>query len=76
MSKYNIGLKTFLQEGLPKPEYLVYKFRRIVGKNYFSVQFKKFVTRYKRIGNSMDILRQTTCMVVNPIMCFIVMFHR
>ena len=44
--KYNIGLKTFLQQGLSEPIFngdLVYKFKRIVGKPNFSDQFKKIV---------------------------------
>ena len=41
ISKYTVGLK-LLQEGLSEPESycaLVYKFRKIVGKTDFSVQF-------------------------------------
>ena len=47
MSKYNVGLKTHLQEGLSRPEFysdLVHKFRKIVRKTDLSVQFKKLVT--------------------------------
>ena len=42
--KYNIGLKTLLQQGISEPifyGYLVYKFKRIVRKPNFSDQFKK-----------------------------------
>ena len=42
--KYNIGLKTLLQQGISEPICygdLVYKFKRIVGKPNFSDQFKK-----------------------------------
>ena len=42
--KYNIGLKTPLQQDTSEPVFhgnLVYKFKRIVGKPYFSDQFKK-----------------------------------
>ena len=46
---------------------LVYKFKRIVGKPNFSDQFKKIVKRYKRVGYNMDIMRQSACLVVNPI---------
>ena len=48
--KYNIGLKTLLQQGISEPIFygdLVYKFKGIVGKPYFSDQFKKIVKRYK-----------------------------
>ena len=42
-------------------------FRNIVGKSNFSEQFRKLINRYKRIGNSLDIMRQTACLLVNPI---------
>ena len=32
------------------------------------MKFKQIVVRYKKIGYNMNILRQTACMVVNPIM--------
>ena len=66
VSKYNVGLKTPLLEVLFDGD-LVYKFKKIVGKTYFLVQFNKTVTRYKKISYSVDILRQIACMVVNPI---------
>ena len=46
MSKYNVGLKTLLLEGLSEPEFnedLVYKFRKIIGKNDFPYHFKNTV---------------------------------
>ena len=46
---------------------LVYKFKRIVGKPNFSDQFKKIVKRYIRVGYNLDIMRQSACLVVNPI---------
>ena len=42
-------------------------FRKIVGKSNFSKQFRKLINRYKRIGYSLDIMRQIACVVVNPI---------
>ena len=42
-------------------------FRKIVGKSYFSEQFRKLINRYKRIGYSLDIMRQTACLVINPV---------
>ena len=70
--KYNIGLKTLLQQGISEPTSifygdLVYKFKRIVGKPNFSDQFKKIVKRYIRVGYNLDIMRQSTCLVLNPI---------
>ena len=44
VSKYNVGLKTLLLEGLSEPEFygdLVYKFRKIIGKKCFSLSFRK-----------------------------------
>ena len=68
--KYNIGLKTLLQQGIPEPIFygdLVYKFKRIIGKPNFSDQFKKIVKRYIRVGYTLDIMRQSACLVLNPI---------
>ena len=68
--KYNIGLKTLLQQGISEPIFygdLVYKLKRIVGKPNFSDQFKKIVKRYIRVGYNLDIMRQSACLVVNPI---------
>ena len=70
MSKYNVGLKILLLEGLSEPEFygdLVYKFRKIIGKNDFPYHFKKIIVRYKKIGYNTDVLRQTAFLVVNPI---------
>ena len=68
--KYNIGLKTLLQQGISEPIFygdLVYKFKRIVGKPNFSDQFKKIVKRYIRVGYNLDIMRQSACLALNPI---------
>ena len=46
---------------------LVYKFRKIIGKNDLSYHFKKINFRYKKIGFNIDVLRQTACLVVYPI---------
>ena len=70
MHQIVIGLKTLLLQGLSEPEYygdLVYEFRKIIGKNDFPYRFKKIIVRYKKIGYNIDVLRQTACLVVNPI---------
>ena len=70
LEKYSVSLKTLLQQGISEPEFygdLVYRFRKIVGKSNFSEQFRKLINRYKRIGYSLDIMQQTACLVVNPI---------
>ena len=75
MSIYNFVLKTILKKKsvrvwvLWRLNLLIFKFRKIVGKTKWFVQFKNIVIRYKKIDyNYTDILRQTACMVVNPIM--------
>ena len=70
MSKYNVGLKTLLLQGLSEPEIygnLVYKFRKIIDQNDFPYHFKKKKFRYKKIGYNINVMRQTACLVVNPI---------
>ena len=69
MSKYNVALKTLLLQGLSEPEFYgdLEKFGKIIGKNDFPYHFKKIIVRYKKIGYSIDVLRQTACLVVNPI---------
>ena len=71
ISKYNVGLKTLLSEGLSEPEFygdLVYKFKKLIGINDFSFQFRKIITRYRRIGYNLNVMRQSACLVFNPIM--------
>ena len=35
--------------------------------DHFSDHFRKIIIRYKSIGYNMNIMRQTACLVVNPI---------
>ena len=68
--KFSVGLKTLLHQGLSEPEFygdLVYKFKKIVGRAVFSDQFRKIIVRYKRIGYNINIMRQSACLVFNPI---------
>ena len=70
ISKFNVGLKTLLHEGLSEPEFyggLVYKFKKLKGKNDFSFQFRKIITRYRRIGYNSHVMRQSACLVFNPV---------
>ena len=69
-SKFNVGLKSLLHQGLSEPEFygdLVYKFKKIRGMNDFSDQFKKIIMCYKRIGYNLNVMRQSACLVINPI---------
>ena len=45
----------------------MYRFRKTVDKFNFTEQFRKLIKRYKRIGYSLDIMRQTACLLTNPI---------
>ena len=63
--------KTLLSEGLSEPEFygdLVYKFKKLIGINDFSFQFRKIITRYRRIGYNLNVMRQSACLVFNPLM--------
>ena len=42
--------------------------KRIVGSDNFSAQFIKIISHYKKIGYNINVLQQTACLVVNPIM--------
>ena len=33
----------------------------------FSDQFRKFIMRYKRIGYNLNVMRQSACLVINPV---------
>ena len=46
---------------------LVYKLKKIVGSNNFSAQYIKIISHYKKIGYNINVLQQTSCLVVNPI---------
>ena len=70
ISKFNVGLKSLLQQGLSEPEFygdLVYKFKKIRGMTDFSDQFRKIKMCYKRIGYNLNVMRQSACLVINPI---------
>ena len=66
ISKFNDGLKTLLREGLSELEFygdLVYKFKKLTGRNDFSFQYRKIITRYRRIGHHLNVMRQSACLV-------------
>ena len=60
-----------MQQGISNPEFygdLVYKFKKIIGNPNNSNLFKHIVNHFKRAGYTLDIMRQTACLVFNPIM--------
>ena len=62
--QFNVGLKTLLREGISEPEFygdFVYKFKKLIGRNYFSFQFRKIITHYRRIGYNLNVVRQSAC---------------
>ena len=80
VSKFNVRLKTLLHQGLSEPEFygdIVYKLKKNVGISDFSAQFRKIIVRYKRIGYNINIMRQSACLVFNPITVnnFASLFH-
>ena len=70
VSKFSVGLKPLLHQGLSEPGFygdLVYKFKTIEGRADFSKQLIKIIVRYKRIGYNINIMRRSACLVFNPI---------
>ena len=65
VSKFIVGLKPLLHQGLSEPEFygdLVYKLKKkIEGRADFSDQFRKIIVRYKRIGYNK--YNATVCML-------------
>ena len=71
IEKYHVSLKKLMQQGISNPEFygdLVYKFKKIIGNLNFSDLFRRIVKRFRRTGYNLDIIRQTACLVFNPIM--------
>ena len=71
ISKYNVGLKTLLSEGLSEPEFcggLVCGFERLIGINDFSIRFGGIVARCGRVGCGLNVVRQSACLGFGPIM--------
>ena len=59
ISNFNVGLKTLLREGLSEPDCygdFVYKFKKFIGRNDFSFQFRKIITRYRRMGYNLNVM--------------------
>ena len=60
-----------MQQGICNPEFygdlVLYKFKKIIGNPNFSYLLKRIVNHFKKAGY-LDIMRQTACLVFNPIM--------
>ena len=71
IEKYHVSQKKLMQQGICNPECygdLVYKFKKIIGNPNLSNLLKRIVNRFKIAGYSLYIMRQTACLVFNPIM--------
>ena len=69
LSLSKVGLKSLLRECLSEPEFygdLVYKVKKRIVRNDFSFQFRKIITRHRRIGYNLNVMRQSACLVFNP----------
>ena len=67
ISKFQVGLKSLLRQGLSEPEFygdLFYKLKKIVGSNNFSAQFIKIISYSKKIGYNINVLQQNSCLLV------------
>ena len=61
---------TLLRDDLSEPEFygdFVYKLKKLIGRNDFSFQFRKIITRYRRIGYNLNVMRQSACLVFNQV---------
>ena len=67
IEKYHVSLKKLMQQGICNAEFygdLVYEFKKIIGNPNFSNLLKRIVNRFRRAGYSLDIMRQTACLVL------------
>ena len=70
VSKFNVRLKSLLHQGLWEPEFygdLLYKLKKIMSRTDFSDQFRKIIICHRRIGYDLNDMRQSACLVINPI---------
>ena len=66
VEKHSVSLKTLLQQGISKPNFYS-DFRKTMKENLtFRSYSENLITVIKEIGYSLDIMRQTACLVVNP----------
>ena len=71
ISKFNVGLKSLLHQGLSEQEFygdLVYNFKRPWVGLIFFYQFRNIIIQHKRIGYDLNAMRQSACLMINPIM--------
>ena len=62
--------KSLIHQDLSDSEFygdIVYKFKKIMGRTDFCDQFRKKKIRQKRIIYDLNVMRQSACLVINPI---------
>ena len=67
-TKHHTDLHLSISNDIVFYDDLVLKLKKIVGSYNFSAQFIKLISHYKKIGYNINVLQQTACLVVNPIM--------
>ena len=70
ISKFNVGLKHILHQGLSEPEFycdLVYKFKKIMGTTDFSDKFRNIIICHKHNGYDLNVMRQCAWLVIYPV---------
>ena len=70
-ARSHVSLKKLLQQDISYSEFYgdwVYKFKKTIDNPNFSGLVKSIVNCFTRAGYTLDILRQTACLVFNPIM--------
>ena len=68
--KFNVRQKTLLREYISEPKFygdLAYEFKKLTGRKDFSFQVRKAITRCRRIGYNLHVMRQYACLVFNAI---------
>ena len=65
VSSHVVDFKAYRNRNLMVTLYINSK--KIVGRADFSDQFRKIIVCYKRIGYNINIMRQSACLVFNPI---------
>ena len=70
VSKFNVGLKPLLHQGLSEPEFYgdsLYIQKQLKVGLIFLISSGKIIVRYKRIGYNINIMRLSACLVFNPV---------
>ena len=66
VSKFKIGLKSLLQQGLWEIEFYGDLVKKNISRADLSDQLKKVIMRYKRFGYNKNAIRQSACLVISP----------